>query len=378
MRTVRRLVFGDVAGAVLFVALAFLALFLFIDVLDELDGIARASGSTGAAFKLALVQVPGRLYELMPIAVLIGSIYALSRMAQSSEFTILRTAGLGPGRALLLLLQLALLFTATTLALGEEIAPRAQLLYAKWRSEARGTNTLGGKGAWLRESVPGADPATLAGDGPTAISIRVGRANAVDGWMTDVMILEHGQNGRLLRELHAARATVSDAGDGTLWQLEDLRVVRWPLAAGEAVQQTHQDQLSWRTGLRPEVVAAAVSPIDSMSTLELWRYSRHLQRQQQDSQRYELQFWKRVAYPFACIVMVMLALPFAYLHARQGGISLKVFGGIMIGIVFILLNNVAGHLGLLHGWTPWLTALAPSLLFLLISLATFAWLVRYR
>ena len=83
-------------------------------------------------------------------------------------------------------------------------------------------------------------------------------------------------------------------------------------------------------------------------------------------------------YPFACIVMVMLALPFAYLHARAGGVSLKVFGGIMLGVAFVLLNNVVGHLGRLNDWTPWLAASAPSLLFLSMSLSAFYWLVRYR
>jgi lipopolysaccharide export system permease protein len=112
--------------------------------------------------------------------------------------------------------------------------------------------------------------------------------------------------------------------------------------------------------------------------VDLWRYSRHLQHQEQAAQRYELQFWRRAFYPFACIVMVALALPFAYLHARAGGISLKVFGGIMLGISFVLLNNVVGHLGLLRDWTPWLASALPSLLYLLMSLAAFGWLVRYR
>ena len=80
----------------------------------------------------------------------------------------------------------------------------------------------------------------------------------------------------------------------------------------------------------------------------------------------------------ACLVMVALALPFAYLHARSGSISLKVFGGIMLGIAFVLLNNLAGHIGLLQGWIPWAAASAPSLLFLALSMAAFAWLVRYR
>ncbi|OYU72980.1 MAG: LPS export ABC transporter permease LptG, partial [Burkholderiales bacterium PBB5] len=80
----------------------------------------------------------------------------------------------------------------------------------------------------------------------------------------------------------------------------------------------------------------------------------------------------------ACVVMVALALPFAYLHARAGGVSYKVFGGIMLGISFVLLNNASGYLGLLRNWTPWMAAAAPSGLYLLISMGAFAWLVRYR
>ena len=106
-----------------------------------------------------------------------------------------------------------------------------------------------------------------------------------------------------------------------------------------------------------------------MSTLELWRYIGHLDTNEQAAQAYEIQFWKRALYPFACLVMVGLALPFAYLHARAGGISLKVFGGIMLGIGFVLLNNLAGHIGMLRDWTPWVVAAAPSLLFLMMSLA---------
>jgi lipopolysaccharide export system permease protein len=76
--------------------------------------------------------------------------------------------------------------------------------------------------------------------------------------------------------------------------------------------------------------------------------------------------------------MVALALPFAYLHARAGGVSFKVFGGIMLGISFVLLNNLAGHIGVLRDWTPWVVAASPSVIYLLLSLAAFAWLVRYR
>ena len=123
---------------------------------------------------------------------------------------------------------------------------------------------------------------------------------------------------------------------------------RWCVASSTA--------LRWPTTLSAGVVSAAVLPLNTMSTAELWRYSHHLNDQEQASQRYQIQFWKKALYPLACMVMMALALPFAYLHARDGGISLKVFGGIMLGISFVLLNNVAGHIGMLRGWTPWVAA----------------------
>ena len=64
--------------------------------------------------------------------------------------------------------------------------------------------------------------------------------------------------------------------------------------------------------------------------------------------------------------------------SRAGGVSYKVFGGIMLGISFVLLNNLSGHIGMLRGWTPWVAAASPSLVYLLLSMGAFAWLVRYR
>ena len=115
-----------------------------------------------------------------------------------------------------------------------------------------------------------------------------------------------------------------------------------------------------------------------MTTLELWRYSSHLSAHEQAAERHQISFWKKALYPLSCLVMVGLALPFAYMQPRSGGVSLKVFGGIMLGISFVLLNNLAGHIGVLRSWTPWVVAATPSTLFLLMSLGAFAWLVRYR
>jgi lipopolysaccharide export system permease protein len=165
------------------------------------------------------------------------------------------------------------------------------------------------------------------------------------------------------------------------WTLEDVTVTDWVAATPTSeprVDVKKSAEMTWPTRLNSSVAAAALLPPQSMGAVALWRYSTHLAEQEQSTQNYRILFWKRVLYPFACLVMVALALPFAYLHARAGGVSVKVFGGIMLGISFVLLNNVAGHLGLLHDWTPWIAASVPSALYLLMSMSAFAWLVRYR
>jgi lipopolysaccharide export system permease protein len=365
MKTVRRLLYRDIVSSVLFVGLAFLSLFFFIDLVDQLDSIGQRGRTVGIAVLTAVYAIPGHSYELLPIAVLIGTIYSLSRLAQSSEFTILRTGGLGPQRALTLLAALGVAFAVLTFFVGDILAPASERQAVLLKARAGGGLRLSGPGAWLKER-------RATPDGELAVSVNVGGL-AADGTMNDVRIFEFDAEGRLLQRLAAPRARVE--GDG--WLLEDAQSQQWPVNGGP-VRVTQHSRLSWPSTLDAKVVAAALLPAETMTTLELWRYSRHLLAQEQAAQSYELQFWKRALYPLACIVMVALALPFAYLSARAGGVSLKVFGGIMLGISFVLLNNVAGHIGALSNLTPWAVSAAPGLLYLLLSLAAFAWLVRYR
>ena len=383
MKTVRRLLYRDIGGSVLFVALAFLALFFFIDFVDELSANARVPETLRISVLSAALQIPGRLYELAAIAVLIGTIYALSRMAQASEFTILRTAGLGPGRALAMLLLPGAVFGAGAFAVGEWAVPWAERQVVLLNvSRDGGGLPLGQSGAWLKDQT-----GTAAGARHAAVNVA---AAGADGRLLRVRIFEFDRDNRLLRRIEAREAQVDTSGR---WQLVQAKVADWQGAvegttagpagtpsapAASTVTLRQLDRMEWRSTLTADVVAAAVLPLQTMSTPELWRYSRHLSRQEQAAQRYEIQFWKRALYPLACIVMTALALPFAYLHARAGGVSLKVFGGVMLGISFVLLNNLAGHVGVLQDWNPLWAAASPSLVYLGLSLAAFQWLVRHR
>lgn len=365
MNTVRRLVHGEINRAVLFVVLAFLALFLFFDMVTELQNLARLAG-TGYQMHHALLFVslksPGHIYELLPICLLIGSIFVMARLAGSSEFTILRTGGLTPYKALSSLLQLGAVFVLLTFWIGDYAAPWADRQGQQIKAQFQGQMTTGQTGAWLKGQ-----------QAQRHFTVNVRRFDGISQ-MQNIRIHEFNEDGVLLSILSAPSAEV---GQG-VWQLQGATEKSLKSSVAGQVPQfqsvTHAT-LAWPTDISADMVAAAVLSPERMRTWELFKYIRHLSANQQNAQRYEIQFWRKVFYPLSCWVMLVMALPFAYLHFRSGQIAGYVFAGVLAGISFSLLNNVFGHIGNLQNWLPWLTAAAPALIYSAMSLLGFWWMV---
>ncbi|AEG93032.1 LPS export ABC transporter permease LptG [Ramlibacter tataouinensis] len=366
MMTIRRLIYREVVASVAFVAIGFLALFFFFDFVDELPRVGRGSASYGLAQALLRVTLlqPSHLYELLPIAVLIGTIFVMARLAQSSEYTILRTSGLGPWRALRSLLALGLVFTLLTFATGDYVAPAADRAAQLLRARLQGSISVGQTGAWLKERQQ-----------QSTYNVNVS-ALRPDGDMMGVRIFEADARGFLVAVMQAQEA---EFGNGE-WILRNAERTDFA-AVGEGVPRvtkTRSPLLRWPNSINQEMVSVALLKPDRMATLDLFHYIQHLEENGQSSQRYEIEFWRKVFYPLSCFVMVVLALPFAYLHFRSGGITGFVFVGVLIGISFFLLNNVFGYIGNLRNWLPWLTAAAPGLIYSVVSLGAFGWLVLRR
>ncbi len=367
MRTIRRLIYREVLGAVLFVAIGFLALFFFFDFVDDLPNV----GKSGSAYRLTqalayvTLLIPNHLYELLPIAVLIGTIFVMARLAQSSEYTILRTSGLGPWRAMRTLLTLGMMFTVLTFAAGDYLAPVAGRTAQLLKARMEGRISIGQTGAWLKERQP-----------YHTYNVNVS-ALTPEGDMQGVRIFESDSRGFLVSVTHAQKGRFADDG---AWLLENAERSEFNTRPGNAakVERIKAPSLRWPTEITPEMVSVALLKPDRMSTIDLFQYIRHLEANGQTSQRYEIEFWRKVFYPLSCMVMVVLALPFAYLHFRSGGITSYVFVGVLIGISFFLLNNVFGYIGNLQNWRPWLTAAAPGLIYSMFSLGAFGWLVLRR
>lgn len=387
MKTLRKLIYGESLLSISLVTLGFLTLFMFFDLVDELQNLGRPNILDGSTFQVrhALLYVtlllPSRLYELLPISVLIGTIFVMARLAQSSEYTILRTSGLDPWRALRLLMSLGTVFVVLAFVVGDYVAPAAdrasQLLKARYQFRI----TIGQTGAWLREKQEQAS---------YVVNVK---ALSPNNEMQGIEVFEFRPEGgvRALMQARQARFAPGDA-----WLLEDVVRTEFrnsPASVDAAtqvlsqlegeprsamVERSRSDSLRWPTELSAEMVSVALLKPERMRTIDLFSYIRHLQANGQNAQRYEIEFWRKVFYPISCLVMVMLALPFAYLHMRSGGISAYVFAGVMIGISFFMMNNIAVYVGNLQQWQPWLAAAAPGLLYSAVSLAAFGWLVVRR
>ena len=378
MKTIRRLIYREVLVAIALVALGFLGLFLFFDLVDELQHLGKKSGIDALASVYQIrhamlyvaLLVPNHLYELLPISVLIGTIFVMARLAQSSEYTILRTSGLGPWRALRLLLGLGAFFVLLSFVVGDYLAPAsnraAQLLKARYQERI----TVGQTGAWLKEK-------------QTYNNYVVNvKALSPENLMQGVQIFEFNNQGQVVSTTEAPTARFDE---GNAWLLSQATRLEFGARAGpgkaaNAVRINHSalETFRWRSDISAEMVSVALLKPERMATIDLFNYVRHLDANGQTAQRYEIEFWKKVFYPLSCLVMVMLALPFAYLHFRSGGIAAYVFAGVMIGISFFLLNNVFGYIGNLRSWQPWLAAAAPGLLYMTVSLGAFGWLVLRR
>lgn len=372
MNTLRRLLYVEALGAILVVLLGFMALFAFFDLADELGALGRASAvdpqqvyTLRHALVYVLLQLPGRLYELMPIAVLIGTVYTLGRLAQGSEFVILRVSGLTPSRALQALLLLGAACVAVTFCVGEFLAPPADRAAQLLKAEFSGGIRIGQTGAWLK-----------ARDAERQFSVNVGSLEG-DGELRSIRIFEFDHDGRLLTLTRARSGRVLSGG---VWQLGEVQRTQMPGMdpSGNPASTVRSETLPewrWVSDISTDMVQVALLKPERMGTLGLFNYVRHLEANSQTSQLYEIAFWRKVFYPLSCLVMVMLALPFAYLHFRSGAITAYVFVGIMIGISFFLLNNTFGYIGNLRQWAPWFAAAAPSLVYSTAGLGAFGWLV---
>jgi lipopolysaccharide export system permease protein len=290
----------------------------------------------------------------------------------------MRASGMSTRRLMNSLIVIGLLFVALTYALGEFLSPPAEQMAQRVRLKATGSQISVRdfrSGVWVRDVLKTPDGGIEA-----FRFINVLKVSPDAGVTGDWRIFEFDRDYRL-RSITTAESGSYAAGDG--WTLRNVVETRLPELAtgfasptGAGTQVIRDEARAWRSELRPDIFGVLMVQPERMAGWDLAHYIQHLSDNRQQTERYEIALWSKLFYPWAVLVMMALALPFAYLHVRAGGLSLKIFTGVMIGVGFYGLNKLFAHLGLLNTWPPIVVAALPSLVVLALAMTALYWIER--
>lgn len=323
-------------------------IYLLSDAIEKSKGLGQGGYTLGDHGYFLLLRLPQILYEMAPFAVLLGTLTFMGELVRHAELTALRGAGLSMARLTRPLLLGGLLVSVAAFALGDQLGgPLAAAAERFYKSEAKGRHVgrwVSSGGVWFR-------------DRGRVLSVqRVARSGQR---MSGVRIYDHEADGQLSALVEADQAVFRD---GT-WQLRDVDVLD-----AETLEQSHSDTRPLRLAVEPGVLADLGSSPERMSTLRLWRYVAELEAQGQPVGGLKFLWWQKFSVPLACVVMVLVAVPFTNLAPRAGSGAGRILLGVTLGMAFHAANKLAGNLSGAGAVAPWMAAWAPMTVFTLLGL----------
>ena len=365
MQTARRYLAREIYRSTSVVLIALLGLFTFFTLVDELDTVSARFPLT-ALFYLQGLSLPTRLYDLLPIGLLIGAILALSGLAQRNELVILRVSGVSGMGLLGMLWTVSIPIILGALILSEFLTPLAEIKSSEVNLLMRG-RVEGGRlasGYWFKEPMPNGGM-RVVNVGKLLTSGNVENLSIYefpDGLTLSVMT--QAKSGKFVKgKLDMQDVVETHLAADIKSVLADAKVTGKPAAT---VKQLPQQTID--TTLSSERLVARILTPERMSLVALNDYIDYLNRNQLQADRQIVAVWRKMAYPFTLLVMLTIAAPISFMQTRRGGVGAKVFLGILLGTGFFMINQLALNVSLLFKWPPVVTALLPNIGAMILAL----------
>ncbi len=339
---IARVVIGGTLGALAVLT----ALDTIFALIDEFEDVGKgAYGHIDALFYMAMTM-PGRVYELFPAAVLVGSLLSLGAMAGNSELIVMRAAGVSVKRIVRSAVQAGLVLMILVAVIGEFMLPVAERYAQSLQSRKQGlqvSQVLGG--FWVRDA---------------SQFVRIGKLYPNLN-LQDVHIHRLADDTGLESVTYAASAIQREG----YWELRDVYRTRFD---GQHIRQEVQGIERWPTVLNPKIFDILSVDVDMMSASEIYGYVDYLERNNLDAATYRLAFWLKVITPLSCIVMMLVVLPFVFGALRSVSAGQLLVVGILLGLSFYILIQIASRVGQIYGVPPFISASFPVLCFAAIGL----------
>ena len=335
----------SVINAVLAVLLIVVGLETLFAIIDELGATGKGQYTTFKAVQHVLLTVPRRIYEIFPMACLVGGLLGLGSLASSSELVVMRAAGVSLWKIIMAMMQAGAVLMVLAFCLGEYVAPQAEQAAQVLKAEARGGKAVKTKyGSWVRD-------------------------NDEYNFIQDILDVTHLRDvvrykfkDQQLRSVTKAQQLFYRDG---VWQAEGVQ--RTVFAEDGQVSAQLLAQASWPGILAPKLLEVVTVKPERLSVQGLYRYIGYLHDNKLDAANYELAFWKKLLQPLAIAVMIFLAVPCILGPLRSVGLGIRLVVGLGLGFGFYILNQVFGPVSLVYALPPLLGALLPTLVFALFG-----------
>ena len=354
MRLLTRYLAREIYASIALVSAALLMLFSFLDLIHEFSVMGHGDYHLGYVLLFVLLTIPSHIYDLFPVAILIGTIFALVQMAANFELVVYRSSGASLRQMVGALFKIGLPLVLLSYLCGELLAPASERMAQSLRLKAQNAEVTLKEfrsGVWVK-------------DERSFVNVK----NVLpDTSLLNISIYEFDDNYHLRTITAAKRAIFVEE---KRWQLEEVTQTHFS-KQGTAI--SNLANLEWRSVLNPDILSVLLVVPEQMSAWSLYQYVQHLRDNHQKTARYEIAMWNKLVYPFAVLVMMLLALPFAAHHRREGGISAKIFAGIVLGLSFHFIGRLFASLGALNEWHPLLSAIMMPTLFLLLAAMMLWW-----
>ncbi len=337
MMLIKRYIGQQVTGAIAIVLCVIVSLDVISEFVDELDNV-RGNYTLLEVFIYSALSLPSAIYDYLPLAALVGCLIGLGVLANTSELTIIRAAGVSVRRIIWAVMRPILFYIGCGVLLGEYVTPTSDQYAASRKAIALGHKTAlqGQRGVWNRENN----------------EFMHFSAVLPNGKLFGITRLQFNDDGELLSSTYVESAIFQ----GSSWF--ERNGIATELLPDKTTRSTFPAR-SWFSEISPKLLDVLVLPPEDLPMQRLYSYGNYLERQGQDAAEYRLAFWQKALQPLATASLVMIAISFVFGPLRQVTMGFRIFTGVIVGIVFRTSQDLLGPSSLIFGFSPLIAVLAP-------------------
>jgi len=344
--------------------LAFLLIFLVIDMMEKLDDFIDAHVPANTVLEYYIAFTPEIIKLMTPVAMLLAALFVVGRLNGQNELPAMKSSGISLYRLLMPFTIVAVLVSLASVYVNGWVLPTAN------------QKKLSIERIHLRQSLEATSRSNMF--------FHEGRTRIISVGFYDTQTKT------------AAHVSIEDFADSNLTVLTnryDSFQMQWmkPDSASEEQWVMNRGARRVLSGLNQSLETFPMLPVgklslspsdiekkqrkpDEMNYEDLREFIKNQERAGQDVSRWLVDFHSKLSFPFASVIMVLFGVPFAANRPKTGA---AVGFGICVAITFIYLafmktSQVFGYNGDLN---PLLTAWLANIIFLAVGIIN---LIRVR